>query len=273
MVKEIIHSISNKKGRVGYMAIKVDLEKAYDKIEWSFIREVLINANLPHDMVSLIMSCVSSVSTSIFFNGGNIEHILPSRGIRQGDPLSPYFFILCMEAFGHLIEEKYNEKRWNPIKSSNNGVAFSHLFFVDNLVLFAKADHINCSMIRDVLDTFCTRSGQTISESKSRVFFSPNVNVDTRQSLCDILGFHSVPNLGKHLGFPIKHSGTKNKDLNFVLDRVRQKLAGWKANLLSLGGRVVLIQASTSTIPAYVMQCTALPMKLLDNIDRVNRNF
>ena len=70
------------------MAVKVDLEKAYDKLEWSFIREVLINANVPHDLVSLVMSCVSSVSTSILFNGGNVDPVIPSRGIRQGDPLS-----------------------------------------------------------------------------------------------------------------------------------------------------------------------------------------
>ena len=143
---------------MGYMAIKVDLEKAYDKMKWSFIREVLINANLPYNLISLIMSRVSSVSTSILFNGGNMEPILPSRGIRQGDPLLPYLFILCMEVLGHLIEEKFRDNQWNPIKSSNNGVAISHLFFADDLVLFAKADHGNCSTIRDVLDSFCTRS-------------------------------------------------------------------------------------------------------------------
>lgn len=97
--------------------------------------------------------------------------------------------------------------------------------------------------------------------------------MDTRESLYDILGFHSIPNLGKYLGFPIKHRGANNEDLNFVLERVKQKLTGWKTNLLSLAGRAVLIQVSTTTIPAYVMQCTALPKKLLENIDRVNRNF
>ena len=273
VVQEIIHTISNKKGRVGYMAIKVDLKKAYDKIEWSFIREVLMNANLPQNLINLIMSCVSSVSTSILFNGGNMEPIFPSRGIRQGDPLSPYLFILCMEALGYLVDEKCKDKSWSPVKSSNNGVAFSHLFFVDDLVLFAKADFVNCSTIWDVLDSFCANFGQSTSESKSKVFFSPNVDVDTRESLCDILGFRSTPNLGKYLGFPLKHHGNNNEDLNFVLERVKQKLAGWKANLLSLAGRVVLIQASTSTIPAYIMQSTALPKKFLDNIDRVNRNF
>ena len=77
VVQELIHTISSKKCKVGYMAIKVELEKAYDKVEWSFIREVLINANLPQNLVSLIMSCVSSVSTSILFNGGNMEPIFP----------------------------------------------------------------------------------------------------------------------------------------------------------------------------------------------------
>ena len=91
--------------------------------------------------------------------------------------------------------------------------------------------------------------------------------------MCDILGFHLTHNLGKYLGFPIKHRGANNQDLNFILERVKQKLVGWKTNLLSVAGRIILIQASTSTIPTYVMQCTALPTKLLDNINRVNRNF
>ncbi|KAK7845377.1 putative ribonuclease h protein [Quercus suber] len=71
----------------------------------------------------------------------------------------------------------------------------------------------------------------------------------------------------------MKHWGRNNQDLNFILERVKQKLAGWKANLLSLASRMVLIQASTSVIPAYVMQCMALPKKLLNDIDRVNHNF
>jgi len=112
-----------------------------------------------------------------------------------------------------------------------------------------------------------------VSITKSRVHFSPNVDRDTRESLCDILGFASTASLGKYLGFPIKHPSINTQEFNFILDRVKKKLSRWKANMLSLAGRAVLIQASSSSIPSYVMQDTYLPGRILDGIDRVNRNF
>ena len=112
-----------------------------------------------------------------------------------------------------------------------------------------------------------------MSASKSRVYFSPNVDRDSRESFCDILGFALTPSLGKYLGIPIKHPSSSSQDFNYILDRVKNKLAGWKANLLSLAGRAVLIQASSAAIPAYVMQCTYISNKILEGVDRVNRNF
>ena len=273
IVQEIIHTINKKKGRVGYMAIKVDLEKAYDKLEWSFIWETLLKENLHKGLVDLIMNCVTSTTTSVLFNGGNLESFWPSQGIQQGDPLSLYIFILSMEVVDHLIEEKCRDKKWIPVKASRSSIASSHLFFADNLVLFARANGSNYLAIRDALDEFCTRFSQSISEGKSKVIFSLNVDRDTWESLYDILGFSSTPNLVKYLGFPIRHRGSSSQDFNFVLERVKQKLAGWKANLLSFAGRTILVQASSSTIPAYIMQCNALPGNLLENIDGVNRNF
>ena len=164
-------------------------------------------------------------------------------------------------------------KTWQPVKASQSGPEFSHLFFADDLIFFAKVDWVNCAAIRDVLDEFCDLSGQSVSEAKSRVYFSPNVDQDTGESLCDILGFASTPFLGKYLGFPLKHPGSSSQEYNFILDRVKQKLSGWKANMLSLVGRNVLIQASLAAVPSYVMQCNLLPGRILDGLDRVNRNF
>ena len=93
---------------------------------------------------------------------------------------------------------------------------------------------------------------------------------DTRESLCDILGFASTPFLGKYLGFPLKHPGSSSQEYNFILDKVKQKLSGWKANMLSLARQTVLIQASLAAILSYVMQCTHLPSRILDGLDRIN---
>lgn len=115
-VQELIHTISKAKCKEGYMAIKIEHEKAYDKLEWSFIREMRMRINLPQDIIQLTMSCVTFVSTSILFNGGTLERFYPSRGVRHGDPLLPYLFIICMDFLGQLIEEKCSEKL-SPIKS------------------------------------------------------------------------------------------------------------------------------------------------------------
>lgn len=100
------------------MALKIDLEKAYEKLEWSFIWDMLIRVNLPTDLIDTIMSCVTTISTSIVFNGEALDPIFPSRGLRQGDPLSPYLFILCIDFLGQLVEEKCSANLWRPIKVS-----------------------------------------------------------------------------------------------------------------------------------------------------------
>ena len=90
-------------------------------------------------------------------NEGALDQILPLRGLRQRDPLSPYIFILCMDFLGQLIEEKCSANRWQPVRANRNGLAFLHLFFVDDLVLLTKVDQENYVAIREVLDHFCSQ--------------------------------------------------------------------------------------------------------------------
>ena len=118
IAQKLIHSIDNKRGKEGYMAIKVDLEKAYDLLEWNFIHKVLQAYHFPSKLITLIMSCVSLTIISILFNGSMMDSFKPSRGIRQGDPLFPYLFILCMEYLGSLINKECIEGDWAPIKAS-----------------------------------------------------------------------------------------------------------------------------------------------------------
>ena len=124
------------------------------------------------------MSCVSSSSILILLNGGKLEPFQPSRGIKQGDLLSPYLFIMCMEVLGFLISGRCEEKLWDPVRALRGGLAFPYLIFADNLVLFAKADIKSCTSVREALDSFCKLSSQKISLNKSKVYFSINTNLE-----------------------------------------------------------------------------------------------
>lgn len=100
------------------MLIKLDLEKAFDRLEWGFIRQVLTFFNFPPLWINLIMSCVSTPSIAILFNGGMTDSFTPTRGICQGDPLSPYLFILCLEYLSITINKACDDNLWAPIKIS-----------------------------------------------------------------------------------------------------------------------------------------------------------
>lgn len=97
VAQEIFHSMRSKKGKKGWMAIKIDLEKAYDRLEWDFIKETLEDIGFPTSTIELIWWCISSPSIRILWNGEALDKFQPSRGIRQGDPLSSYLFVLSLE--------------------------------------------------------------------------------------------------------------------------------------------------------------------------------
>ena len=202
IAQELIYSLKGRKGKDGYMIVKIDLEKAYDRLEWSFIKMVLEHFGLPKSIVKLIMSCVSSTTTSILINGSKMDSFQPTHGIRRGDPLSPYLFILCMEFLGAQISGMCEQNRWDPIKASRNGPSFSHIIFANDLLLFTKANSKNCEAIIDVLDHFCNLVRQKVNKSKSRILFSPNVARRRRRRLCNKMGIYETSDLDRYLGFP-----------------------------------------------------------------------
>ena len=219
------------------------------------------------------MSCVTSTKISILFNGGALESFNPSRGLRQGDPISSHLFILCMEYLGHLIDKKCMEGVWIPLKASRDNIIISHLFFADDLILFAKVDKESCEAISEVLDEFCDELGQKVSMEKSRIYFSPNVQAEIRSEIYSRLGIQATTNIGNYLVFPINHKGVPRNRLNFIVNGVMSKLAGWKARFLSFARRSVLVKSIMSSIPNYVMQATFLLAHLCEKLDKINRDF
>lgn len=128
-------SLGRKQGKNGLMVVKLDLEKAYDRPEWDFIRKTLQFFKFPSSLIELILNCVSSTKINVLFNGGRLETFSPSRGIRQGDPISPYIFILCLEYLSIMIEKEVREGNWKGVMPIRGSMTFSHLFFADDIIL------------------------------------------------------------------------------------------------------------------------------------------
>lgn len=158
------------------------------------------------------------------------------RGIRQSWPLSPYLFVLCIERLGHIINERVQNDRWRPIRVGRDGHMISQLMFADNLLLFAEASVEQMQVIKAAIEIFCNASGQNLSEEKTVLYFSRNVPKPTRQSICSGCAFTMTEDLGCYLGVPILHQRVSTRTYHRVVERVRSRLIGWLASILSWQG-------------------------------------
>ena len=124
---------------------------------------------------NLVMSCVTSVSYSFIINGRVCGSVLPSRGLRQGDPLSPFIFIMVADAFSQMIQHKVATRAIHGAKASRNGLEISYLLFADDNLLYTRATHQECLTIVDILNKYEAASGQKFNYEKSEVSFSKGV--------------------------------------------------------------------------------------------------
>lgn len=273
VVQEAVHSMRRKKGRKGWMLLKLDLEKAYDRVRWDFLEDTIRAAGLSDRWVRWIMQCVSGPSMSVLWNGEKTDSFKPLRGLRQGDPLSPYLFVLCLERLCHLIDRSIANKDWKPISISRGGPKLSHICFADDLILFAEASITQIRVIRGVLEEFCKASGQKVSLEKSKIFFSENVSRDLEKIISDESGIKATRDLGKYLGMPVLQKRINKETFGYVLERASTRLAGWKSRVLSMAGRLTLTKAVLSSLPVHTMSTIVLPKSILTGLDKISRGF
>lgn len=173
---EIMHYLKRKKyGKDGYMALKIDMCKAYDRIEWQFLRAILRKVGFCEWWTHLLLQCVTTVSYSIIHGEYEMGPINPTRGLIQGDPFSPYLFITCAEGLSALISH-YETKQWiHGVKVCKRAPTISHMLFAYDLYLYCKADTNEATKVLKMLEVYEKASGQKINSGKSSIFFSSNV--------------------------------------------------------------------------------------------------
>jgi hypothetical protein len=170
---ECIHYLRNKNGKTRACAIKLDMAKAYDRVEWRYLDAVMDALGFSLRWRSLVMKCVTSVSFLVRVNGQLSLEFKPSRGIRQGDPISPYLFLLCAEGLSCMLKGVGPQYIAKGARVGIHAPWISHLLFADDCLVFAPATR-SADRVAAILDDYHRGSGQRVNKQKSAIFYSGN---------------------------------------------------------------------------------------------------
>lgn len=178
---ETHHFLKRKmQGNEDFVALKVDMSKAYDRIEWDFLKAIMLKMGFHVHWVQLIMDCVSSIRFYILDSGKERGQVTPHRGLRQGDPLSPYLFILVTESLTALIRKVEVKGDIHGVSVSRKAPEVSHLLFANENFFFFKANLSEAQNFKNILDKYSVASRQLINLDKSTISFSLNVREEVK---------------------------------------------------------------------------------------------
>lgn len=220
---ELLHSLKRSEARIHCsMAVKTDMSKAYDRLEWSFIRRVLERFGFDSIWIDWVLQCISSVSYSFLINESVHGQVATTRGIRQGDPLSPYIFILCGEVLSGLCKKSQRSGHMAGIRAGRHSPRINHLLFADDTIFFLKTDPGSVESLVNTLHKYETASGQMINANKSSISFSSKTPQKTRSRVINHLGISRREAWGSTLVYPNiseEERKTSSRVLWIVLDR------------------------------------------------------
>ncbi|KAL4361745.1 hypothetical protein GQ457_04G020260 [Hibiscus cannabinus] len=236
---EIVHTLHTSVSRSSQGAIfKLDMEKAFDRVEWPFLKAVMLRLGFAPSWVDLIMRCVSSVSSRVRVRGALSEAFRPQRGLRQGDPLSPFLFLLCTEGLSAALTAAQYEGRLPSVRASKHGPPVNHLLFADDNLVFLRNNMSEVHCLKDILSTYSTVSGQKVNFSKSTTYFSPRTLSAHRIAVHETLGVQEVDDPGIYLGVPLLIGKNKYAAFGRYCDKVDTRVSKWSNLLLSFSGSV-----------------------------------
>lgn len=258
---EFFHNIS--KSASNPTTLKLDLSKAFDRVKWKLISYFLRWMAFRPDLI-YINQCITTNHIGIKFNGFRTSYFKPSRGLRQGDPLSPLLFIICMESLTALNKKAWEDKLWVSAFPKKQIMDITHLMYADDVILFTKCSHQGLTSIQSVIHTFCQATGQFVNYSKSSLIFSKSATPLHKQAVCSFLQIPEASNDLIYLGMRLPFGRSKSQLFQYLISRIRKKTESWKSNNLSRVGKTAMIKSVIQSLPIHVMSCaTNCPSKFV----------
>eukprot|EP00253_Pinus_taeda_P009771 PITA_09771 len=266
----MIHSLHSRK-EAG-MLMQLDLSKAYDKVSWKYLEAVLRAFGFCRTWIKWILALIKSPRYSILVNGAPSIPFTPSRGIRQGDPLSPFLFVILMEGLSRTIAKKKAEGTIKGLQPIRSLPATTHQQFVDDTMLHGSPTVKEAVAYRAILDLFSQASGMEINFSKSTIFFF-NTHLVVQTHLSQLLGFRIGSLPSRYLGAPLTLRHWQKRHWEKILANMKKRCSHWTNRALNLAGRLILTKAVLQAIPQYLLSMLPAPKGILQQMRNIQRSF
>jgi len=271
VAQEVLHSVKLRK-RKGAV-LKIDLSKAYDRINWLYIRMLLTHLGFNYSFISWIMGCITNVSFAVLINGAASPFFNSQRGLRQGCPLSPLLFLLVAEGLSRLIHKARRVGKVKGIEVAIN-LYITHLLFVDDILIFSNGSFNELKEFKSTLDLFLKATGMQINSGKSQVCVA-GFGRRERTLMANLFPFQlqDLESPFKYLGFWLKPVAYKKEDWNWLIAKLEARISHWSFRWLSRAGRLTLIKSVLLAIPVYWAALTWIPKGVLEKIRRICCRF
>ncbi|GJZ37317.1 RNA-directed DNA polymerase, eukaryota, reverse transcriptase zinc-binding domain protein [Tanacetum coccineum] len=271
LAQEFMHGYG-RKGGAQRCAFKVDIEKAYDTVNWDFLKIALQRFGFHSSMIKWIMVCLTTASFSICVNGETHGFFKGKRGLRQGDPMSPYLFTIVMEVLNLMIKRQIRLDSRFRYHWGCSKINLTHLCFADDLLMLCHGDLISASILRRALDEFSMTSGLYPSMAKSTVFYS-NVPGDVKEDIRLAMPFREGELPVRYLGVPLTSKMLSIADCKVLVEKVKKRIFDWRNKSLSFAGKLQLVASVLSSLHVYWASMFMLPVSICDSIDKLFKNF
>ncbi|GKB80140.1 RNA-directed DNA polymerase, eukaryota, partial [Tanacetum coccineum] len=253
------------------LVFKVDFEKAYDSVRWDFLDDILKKFGFGDRWCGWIQSCLKSSRGSIIVNGSPTEEFQFYKGLKQGDPLSPFLFILVMESLHISFQRVVDAGMFRGI-ALGPALQLSHMFYADDAVFVGQWSDANIDTIVNVLDCFHRASGIRINMNKSKLI-GISVEEDKVVITASKIGCLILKTPFSYLGSKVGGLMSRIQSWNEVVDRVIARLSKWKIKTLSIGGTLTLLKLVLGSIPIYHMSIFKVPMRVLHRLESIRCHF
>ncbi|KAJ9559670.1 hypothetical protein OSB04_004830 [Centaurea solstitialis] len=269
-LKKVVDYIRHKK-RIG-LVFKVDFEKAYDSVEWNFLLDCLGNMGFGQKWRRWIEACLRSSTLSVLVNGSPTKEFEMGRGLRQGDPLAPFLFLIVAENLNVLMEEACEKGVFEGLRIGNEGVMISHLQYADDVIFFGKWSKVNLKNLIKILECFRLLSGLKINLRKSKLF-GMGINEQEVRDWAREMGCEGGILPFVYLGLPVGASMSNIKNWAPVVEKVKKKLGSWKAKWISFGGRLTLVKSVLGSLSLYFLSLFRAPRGVIGELEKIRNRF